>query len=75
MITCTPQSNCSTAVIVSCTLIAAAIIGGALGFNYMQFVLTGMIVNTLYQMTIGGVVSLVEGRENDFTFAHAKQYR
>ncbi len=26
-----------------------------------------MIVNTLYQMTIGGVVSLVEDRENDFT--------
>jgi ABC-2 type transport system permease protein len=42
-------------------------LGGALGFNYMQFVLTGMIVNTLYQMTIGGVASLVEDRENDFT--------
>ena len=26
-----------------------------------------MIVNTLYQMTIGGVVSLIEDRENDFT--------
>lgn len=42
-------------------------LGGALGFNYMQFVLVGMIVNTLYQITIGGVSSLIEDRENDFT--------
>lgn len=37
------------------------------GFDYMQFILVGMIANTLYQMTISGVISLVEDRENDFT--------
>ncbi len=42
-------------------------LGGGLGFNYMQFVFIGMIVNTLYQMTIGGVVELVEDRESYFT--------
>lgn len=42
-------------------------LAGTLGYNYLQFVLIGMIVNTLYQVSIADVVSLVEDREKDFT--------
>jgi ABC-2 type transport system permease protein len=37
------------------------------GFNYLQFVLVGMIASTLYMTTISGVTALIEDRENDFT--------
>ncbi len=50
---------------------SGAEVGGAIpslmATNMALTGLIGMIVNTLYQMTIGGVVSLVEDRENDFT--------
>jgi hypothetical protein len=42
-----------------------AIVSDLGGLNQLSWVV--IIVNTLYQMTIGGVVSLVEDRENDFT--------
>lgn len=42
-------------------------LGGGLGFNYLQFVLLGMITVNLYQFSMAGVVSLIEDRENDFT--------
>jgi ABC-2 type transport system permease protein len=42
-------------------------LSGSLPFNYLQFMLIGMIANTLYQGTIVGVINLIEERENDFT--------
>jgi ABC-2 type transport system permease protein len=42
-------------------------LGQGLGFNYLQFMLIGMVVNTLYQVTIAGISNLVEDRQNDFT--------
>ena len=42
-------------------------LGDALPFDYLPFMLIGMIANTMYQGTITGVTNLVEERENDFT--------
>jgi len=42
-------------------------LSGALPFDYLPFMLIGMIANTMYQGTITGVTNLVEERENDFT--------
>lgn len=42
-------------------------LGGGLGFNFLQFVLLGMITVNLYQFSMAGVVSLIEDRESDFT--------
>jgi ABC-2 type transport system permease protein len=42
-------------------------LGNALPFDYLPFMLIGMIANTMYQGTITGVTNLVEERENDFT--------
>jgi len=42
-------------------------LAGGLGFDYMRFILVGMVVATLYQITVAGVTSLVEDRETDFT--------
>jgi ABC-2 type transport system permease protein len=42
-------------------------LGTGLQYAYLPFMLIGMIANTLYQGTIGGVTNLVEERENDFT--------
>jgi ABC-2 type transport system permease protein len=69
------KSPASIAVTVIMPVIFMGILGGsisqnlsgALPFNYLQFMLIGMIANTLYQGTILGVISLVEERENDFT--------
>ncbi|WP_067931776.1 hypothetical protein [Alicyclobacillus kakegawensis] len=41
--------------------------GAGLGYNYLQFMLIGMAVNTLFQVTIAGIMNLVEDRQNDFT--------
>ncbi|WP_077616137.1 ABC transporter permease [Caenibacillus caldisaponilyticus] len=41
--------------------------GQGLGFNFLQYMLVGMVVNTLYQVTIAGISNLVEDRQNDFT--------
>ena len=40
---------------------------GGLGFHYGQFMLVGMLVNTLFMTTSSGVSSLVEDRFTDFT--------
>jgi ABC-2 type transport system permease protein len=42
-------------------------LSGALPFDYLPFMLIGMIANGMYQGTITGVTNLVEERENDFT--------
>lgn len=42
-------------------------IAGGLGFNYLQFVFIGVIIQTLFQTTVGGLVNIVRDRENDFT--------
>ncbi|MBY6271441.1 MAG: ABC transporter [Bacillaceae bacterium] len=41
--------------------------GQGLGYNFLQFMLVGMVVNTLSQFTIAGISNLVEDRQNDFT--------
>jgi ABC-2 type transport system permease protein len=38
-----------------------------MGFDFNQFMLIGMLVNGLFMMSIYGITSLVEDRENDFT--------
>jgi ABC-2 type transport system permease protein len=42
-------------------------LGKGLGFNYLQFMLIGMAVNTLFQFTIAGIMNLVEDRQSDYT--------
>src|SRR5262245_2994434 len=42
-------------------------LGSALPYAYLPFMLVGMIANTLYQGTVGGMTNLVEQRELDFT--------
>jgi ABC-2 type transport system permease protein len=39
----------------------------ALPYNFMQFVLLGMITSIIYQFAMTGMVSLVEDRQNDMT--------
>jgi ABC-2 type transport system permease protein len=41
--------------------------GFNMGFDFNQFMLVGMLVNGLFMMTMMGITSLVEDRENDFT--------
>lgn len=41
--------------------------GAAVSFDYLPYMLIGMIANGMYQGTITGVTNLVEERENDFT--------
>ena len=42
-------------------------LGGALGFDYLTFVFTGVYAQTLFQSSALGLLSLLEDRENDFT--------
>jgi ABC-2 type transport system permease protein len=42
-------------------------LGGNLPYNFLQFVLLGMVVITLYQGAMTGVVSLMEDRKSSFT--------
>jgi ABC-2 type transport system permease protein len=42
-------------------------LGSALPYAYLPFMLIGVIANTLYQGTVGGVTNLVEERERDLT--------
>lgn len=37
-----------------------------LGYNFLVFVLTGVLGQTLFQSTSAGIISLVEDRQNDF---------
>jgi ABC-2 type transport system permease protein len=41
-------------------------IGPNLGFNFLEFVFIGVLAQTLFQSTAGGIISLVEDRQNDF---------
>jgi ABC-2 type transport system permease protein len=55
-------------------LIFIGILGGSLdaslskdvGYNFMVFVFTGVIGQTLFQSTASGIISLIEDRQNDF---------
>jgi ABC-2 type transport system permease protein len=38
-----------------------------MGFDFNQFMLIGMLVNGLFMVTMQGITSLVEDKENDFT--------
>ncbi|MDR0852521.1 MAG: ABC transporter permease [Clostridiales Family XIII bacterium] len=40
---------------------------GGLGFNFGQYMLTGMLVNMLFMVTVMGMTSLVEDHTTDFT--------
>jgi ABC-2 type transport system permease protein len=41
--------------------------GGSSGYNFLAFVFTGVLAQTLFQSTAQGVISLIEDRENDFS--------
>jgi len=57
------------------SVIFVGIIGGMLGqnlgrglpFNYTQFVFFGVLSMTLFQGALGGIISLVRDRENNFS--------
>ena len=42
-------------------------LGKAVGFNFLTFVFTGVIAQTLFQSTASGIISLIEDRENNFS--------
>jgi ABC-2 type transport system permease protein len=41
-------------------------LGATLPYNFLTFVFTGVLAQTLFQSTASGVISLVEDRQNDF---------
>lgn len=41
-------------------------IGNNLGYNFLVFVVLGVLGQTLFQSTAAGIISLVEDRQNDF---------
>ncbi|WP_242884721.1 ABC transporter permease [Actinomadura litoris] len=41
--------------------------GRSLHYDFMQYVLLGMVTSVIYQFSMNGMVSLVEDRENDLT--------
>lgn len=42
-------------------------LGRSAGFNFLTFVFTGVLAQTLFQSTASGIISLIEDRENDFS--------
>lgn len=42
-------------------------IGDDIGYNFLTFVFIGVIGQTLFQSTAGGLISLVEDKQNDFS--------
>lgn len=42
-------------------------LSGNVGYNFLVFVFTGVIGQTLFQTTASGIISLIEDRENDFS--------
>ncbi len=42
-------------------------LSGNVGYNFLVFVFTGVIGQTLFQSTASGIISLIEDRENDFS--------
>lgn len=41
--------------------------GAGLGYNFLTFVFTGVLAQTMFTSTASGVISLVQDRENDFS--------
>lgn len=41
-------------------------LGDDLGYNFLTFVFTGVIAQTMFQSTAAGIISLIEDRQNDF---------
>lgn len=41
-------------------------IGDALPYNFLTFVFTGVLAQTLFQSTAAGIISIIEDRQNDF---------
>lgn len=39
----------------------------AVGFNFLTFIFTGVVAQTLFQSASAGIISLIEDRENDFS--------
>ncbi len=42
-------------------------IGKNTGYNFLTFVFTGVLAQTLFQSTAAGIISLIEDRENNFS--------
>ncbi len=42
-------------------------LGENVGYNFMTFVFTGVLAQTLFQSTASGIISLIEDRENNFS--------
>lgn len=42
-------------------------LGKQAGYNFLIFVFTGVLAQTLFQSTASGIISLIEDRENDFS--------
>lgn len=42
-------------------------LGANFGYNYLVFIFTGVLAQTLFQSSAMGIVSLIEDRENDFS--------
>ena len=42
-------------------------LGDNVGYNFMTFVFTGVLGQTLFQSTASGIISLIEDRENNFS--------
>lgn len=42
-------------------------LGENVGYNFMTFVFTGVLGQTLFQSTASGIISLIEDRENNFS--------
>lgn len=41
-------------------------LGGDLGYNFLTYIFIGVLAQTLFQSTAGGIISLIEDRQNDF---------
>ncbi len=44
-----------------------ATFGGSSGYNFLPFVFTGVLAQTIWQSTAIGIISLLEDRQNDFS--------
>ncbi len=42
-------------------------LGRAVGYNYLAFIFTGVLAQTLFQSSAMGIVSLMQDREMDFS--------
>ncbi|SRR5258708_8543636 len=42
-------------------------LGNLAGFNFLTFIFTGVVAQTLFQSSASGIISLIEDKENDFS--------